>query len=670
MTEAPRLRTLTVWGTVVAVAAAAMTALDAVLLQIRRGFFTGGFLAEDHLRSRTDSVLFVALSYLGDLAVIAILATLGFALASFFRLRPRAAWLLAAAAALFPLFSADVISYKLLTHLGDAFDLGLMFDLTGKSASEMFAVAAGQISGPLMAIAGGVALIALVVFGVNRYERRRGVQPREYRLRRALGATLALLVAGLIVTTSARLLSAELDNGLRRKPSTKLLGAIVETATDFDRDGYGIVRVPSDPAPFDKGVYPYAPEIAGNGVDEDGVGGDLPPQVTAFREQAVGTARWVQQPDVVLVVLESFRADVVGATRGGQAVTPVLDAIAARGVRSQTAYSHNGYTVQSRYHLMTGRLTTPGAGTATSLLDDFKDHGYHVGYFSGQDDSFNSGAPELSVATGAAARMFDARQAKAERYSTGSTPGSLAVPAATVLREVGVFLESRPKAVPLFLYVNFHDTHYPYQHKGIASRFAGAPLAESRIDPAHRDELFATYLDAAHYVDAAIGELLSKVRTSSGREPAVIVIGDHGESLFDDTFLGHGYALNDPQTRIPLLASGFPLQIDEPFGQTDLRAAVSRALSRAEGDRRPAAGPADGKRVFQYLGALAKPRQISFVSQDTRISFDFRSRQVCVSPGRCTSPEALSDQAREQFNELVWTWETMVARRDEHGQTW
>ena len=669
MKAVPRQRTLTVWGTVVAATAAAMTALDAVLLQIKRGFFTGGFLAENHLRSRTDSVLFVALSYLGDLAVVAILATLGFALASFFRLRPRAAWLLAAAAALFPLFTANVISYQLMTHLGDAFDLGLMFDLTGKSTSEIFAVASSQISGALMTIAGGVALIALFIVGVNRYERRRGVPPREYRLRRAIGAAVALLVVGLIATTSARLVSAELDNGLRRKPSTKLLGSIVETVTDVDRDGYGIVRLPSDPAPFDKRVYPYAPEIAGNAVDENGVGGDLPPQVAPFSEQAVGTTPWVQRPDVVLVVLESFRADVVGATRGGQAVTPVLDAIAARGMRSQTAYSHNGYTAQSRYHLMTGRLTTPGSGAATNLLDDFKAHGYHVGYFSGQDDSF--GLPEFSVATGAAARMFDARQARAERYSTFSTAGSLAVPAATVLKQVGLFLESRPKTAPLFLYVNFHDTHYPYHHKGIASRFASAPLAESRIDPSHRDELYATYLDAAHHVDAAIGELLSQVRGSAGHEPAVIVIGDHGESLFDDTFLGHGYALNDPQTRIPLLASGLPLQIDEPFGQTDLRSAVSRALSRAEGDGWPTAKPADEKRVFQYLGtAVDRPRQISFTWQNKRISFDFRSRQFCETPGRCANADALSGATRDQFNELIWTWERMAGRRDEPPETW
>jgi hypothetical protein len=80
--------------------------------------------------------------------------------------------------------------------------------------------------------------------------------------------------------------------------------------------------------------------------------------------------------------------------------------------------------------------------------------------------------------------------------------------------------------------------------------------------------------------------------------------------------------------------------------------------------------PADGKRVFQYLGPLTKPRQISFVWQQKRISFDFRSRQACLSTGRCSSPDALSGEARDQFHDLVWTWETMVARRDEPAETW
>ena len=51
---------------------------------------------------------------------------------------------------------------------------------------------------------------------------------------------------------------------------------------------------------------------------------------------------WVRTPDVVLVVLESFRADVVGSRFGNKAVTPTIDALALGGVGSGHAYRRTG----------------------------------------------------------------------------------------------------------------------------------------------------------------------------------------------------------------------------------------------------------------------------------------------------------------------------------------
>ena len=647
------------WGAVVGAAALLMTVLDAGLLQAKRSYFTGGFLAADHLRSVTDALLFLWLSFAGDAAVIGALAALGLSIASLFRLTARAAVALALALPLFCLITANVIGYQLVARLGDAFDLSLMFDLTGKSTAEMLAVSAAQIAAPVTAILAAALAVLFVVRAIHRRDRRAGILPRPYRLRGITVAAVVLIVLSMGATTTARMISPEMDNGLRRKPSTKLLGTLIELISDVDRDGFGIVRTPTDPAPFDKRIYPYAVDVPGNGIDEDGVAGDLPIHVGPYVEESHTAAGWTHRPDVILVVLESFRGDVVGMTRDGHSVTPVLDAIAANGVSVAAAYSHNGYTAQSRYHLMTGRVAR--AGSETSLLDDFKANGYHVGYFSGQDDSF--GGPELAVRTAAADRMFDARQAKSERYSTFTTAGSLAVPASTVLKHVSRFVEERPQGTPMFLYVNFHDTHYPYQHAGIPRRFAPTPLPEASIAPSRRAELHATYLDAAAHVDRAIGEVLATVRRSSGREPAIIVIGDHGESLFDDTFLGHGYALNDPQTRIPLVASGLGLKIDEPFGQADLRGKIHEALAAGSPDAKPVARAADRKRVFQYLGTLDRPRQISFISGEGRILYDLRSEKVCLPSGECLSPRRLNETQTRQFKELVWTWESMALSR-------
>ena len=219
-----------------------------------------------------------------------------------------------------------------------------------------------------------------------------------------------------------------------------------------------------------------------------------------------------------------------------------------RGIAPRLAYSHNGYTVQSRRHIFTGSVAdVRGADT---LIDDFKRQGYEVAYFSGQDESF--GGPEQGVGFDRADVAYDARQDRDRRYSNFSTAGSLAVPYGVVQERVAAFLAARQKDRPLFLYVNFHDTHFPYHHRTIQPLISGKILEQSEISPDRADDLRAMYMNTASNVDRAIGGVLGDVRKAVGREPGIIVMSDHGESLFDEGFLGHGYTLNDTQTRIPL----------------------------------------------------------------------------------------------------------------------
>ena len=143
------------------------------------------------------------------------------------------------------------------------------------------------------------------------------------------------------------------------------------------------------------------------------------------------------------------------------------------------AYSHNGYTAQSRFHIFSGSLANLRGGQ--TLIDDFKANGYEVGYFSGQDDSF--GAQEYRVDYKNADVMFDARQERKRRYSTFTTAGSLAVPFDVVEQHVGDFLNARDASKPLFLYINFHDTHYPYHHGAMQPLVSDVVRPERQIEP-------------------------------------------------------------------------------------------------------------------------------------------------------------------------------------------
>jgi glucan phosphoethanolaminetransferase (alkaline phosphatase superfamily) len=647
------------WAGVTAAAAVTATCFDALLLQYRRSYFTGGFLARDFVTSPSQAFAFFSGSLLTDAAaagliVWAVLMVLG-RLAVPRALALGAAFLLA----LVPVFIADFVEYQLMTYLGDAFDLRLLFELTDRSPGEILAVSSAHLTRAAWLALGTVIPAALALWVVSRRMRMRSGLLIRAPFWRSLSISLAVFICGAIVMTLLRSGSDVVDNGLRRKPTGRFLGVVVEAATDLDRDGSGALGRPDDPNLFDRRVRPYALDVPGNGIDEDGVGGDLPAGAEPYSE-GIPPSPWRVKPDVVLVLLEGVRADVRGARLDGKAVTPVLDELAAQGI-APLAYSHNGYTVQSRRHIFSGSI--PDIRGNETLIDDFKQQGYEVAYFSGQDESF--GGPQQGVGFERADVAYDARADRDLRYSDFSTAGSLAVPYSVVVERIGEFLDGRRSNKPVFLYVNFHDTHFPYHHRGIRPLISSSIVQQADIAPEHADRLRAMYMNTTSNVDRAIGEILERVRKTVGREPGVIVLSDHGESLFDESFLGHGYTLNDAQTRIPLIVSGLPIAIEEPFAQSDLRDAIRTALSQPlDHAARPTLSRNRTRMVFQYLGLIPRPAQIALTGIDGQTTYDFRERRARVGSGEWRRPEDLNPQEYSVFLELIHSWERMMLARD------
>ncbi|HEY5619828.1 MAG TPA: sulfatase-like hydrolase/transferase, partial [Vicinamibacterales bacterium] len=297
-----------------------------------------------------------------------------------------------------------------------------------------------------------------------------------------------------------------------------------------------------------------------------------------------------------------------------------------------------------------------------TLIDDFKRQGYEVAYFSGQDESF--GGPQQGIGFERADVAYDARADRERRYSEFSTAGSLAVPYSIVQERVGAFLDGRRRDKPLFLYVNFHDTHFPYHHRDIQPLIDAPIVPRSGIEPERADEVLEMYMNTASNVDRAIGEVLARVRKALGREPGIIVLSDHGESLFDEGFLGHGYALNDAQTRIPLVVSNLPLAIEEPFAQADLRDAIGTALANPhDPEAIPTVTTNSSRTVFQYLGLITRPAQIAFTGTGGRITYDFREGKARVGSDEWRRPEDLNAKERSAYLHLIRTWERMMLAR-------
>lgn len=633
------------------ICATSVTVLDATLLELQRGFFTGGFLAQDSATTWLARIVFTFGSLGLDLVWSSLGVLLAWVIASVSRWGAVARRTLAVGLGAGPLVIASLMEYQVLARLGDAFDLGLMFDLVGRKPGELLAVSWAHLAAPLAVLA-AAGLCAVV--GLRWLNRR---FPRGHVSVTGSRAVLAWCVGALVLTaftTTLRLRSDVQDNGLRRKPAGQVIGALVTWVSDVDRDGYGLLSRPGDPAPFDARVYPYAVDVPGNGVDEDGIGGDLPIDDTPAQSPRAGV--FVRRPPVVLVMLESFRVDLLGMREGGREVTPMLGRLLAGGAAASRAYSHNGYTVQSRHHLFTGGLDRDARGT---LLDDFSGNGYETAYFSGQDESFGGAA--FDIGAGRADHFYDARQDRARRYTTFTTAGSLGVSSDVVLERVNAYLSTRNTERPLFLYVNFYDTHFPYSHDGMAPLVSDVRVAQRDIVGHRADAVRRMYHNAAANVDQAVGRLIDAVRTHTEQEPAVIVLADHGESLFEDGFLGHGYVLNDVQTRIPVVAAGIGLDVCEPMGQADIRGAIVEALTRENHGGGPVFRPCEGRLVFQYLGTLSRPRQIAHTGLSRRLIYDIRTNRVQLDDTGWRAVSDLDDATRAAWLALVHQWERVRA---------
>jgi glucan phosphoethanolaminetransferase (alkaline phosphatase superfamily) len=307
----------------------------------------------------------------------------------------------------------------------------------------------------------------------------------------------------------------------------------------------------------------------------------------------------------VLIVLESTRGDSLGRRVGGREVTPALNALAREGSVARGAYSHVGFTTESLKSLFSGTLSPEPGGP--SLFQDLKANGYHLGVLSSQAESWG----EIDQVVGSrrhADRFIDAEVLKDERVFSFAAKASLKVDGRSLLREFGKAYGQREAwSRPNFLYFNFQEAHFPYYHRGMPQILPGRPIPRGDIEPDNRDWVANTYWNAVAFDDWLVGQVVSRLKALGiWEETLLVVTADHGESLFDDDFLGHGHVLNRAQTHVPLIFSDPNVPHDGPVGLADYRGLILRSLTAA-----PA--PPPNAAVFQYIGTLERPAVVGMV---------------------------------------------------------
>lgn len=616
--------------------------IELALAERKYGLFGGGFGASHVIDRPGEIVLFLAGLGLSHALLIGLLYLLFRAL----HRKPPDSPLLPFNFAFFTLAAWVALitaKYEVLSYFSDAIGFQLIRNLGGGSLFDALLFVMDEAG--LLAMAGIGAAIAWWL--LRRLVKR--LAPPSVRSAPLRWKHLLLIALPLPFALFAAARDPDPRYALSRFTAPYAASAPLEEASDFDRDGYGWFGARIDRQPFDSARHPLALDVPGNGIDEDGYGGDLrftpPPTSAAPRLPA-------KPKHLVLVVLESGRADAIGRRFAGREVTPNLNALARSGSVVPEAYSHVGFTTSSLKSLFSGSLD-PGAG-GSSLFRDLKSNGYRIGVFSGQPESFGDISEVVGMKRNADV-FVDAETLKEERAFSFAAKGSLLIDGRILLREIDRnFGKPADWAKPSFLYVNFQEAHFPYSHPSTLQILPGQPIARGDISIENRAALERTYWNALAYDDWLVGQVIARLKKLGiWADTLLAVTADHGESLFDDGFLGHGHMINAQQTRIPFILNAPGIAAGSPVGLDDYRSILLNALG-AQVPRRP-----DGP-VFQHIGPLDAPTAIGMVGkggiftvmmlESEQVSFSDSGRSARYSDLSPGSPE------RERADILLDRW--------------
>jgi len=280
-------------------------------------------------------------------------------------------------------------------------------------------------------------------------------------------------------------------------------------------------------------------------------------------------------PNIVMIVIDTLRADQLGAYGNPRGLTPFLDALAARGTVFTNASATSSWTCPSVASLFTSRYATQHGvhGFASQLADEERtlaealdDAGYRSAGFTA---NFRL-TTQLGYAQGFAFWSAYMPPADPERPITKVRGGRLRAAAERWLTTTGVL----GGPAPIFLYLQLMETHAPYDPpQPFRERFAGA-VDDASARAAHekllrpifgmkqlrRDELNQLrhlYAGEVASADAELALLFERLEALGVlRDALIIVTADHGEEFGEHGQMLHGWSLYEPAVHVPLLLVG------------------------------------------------------------------------------------------------------------------
>lgn len=362
---------------------------------------------------------------------------------------------------------------------------------------------------------------------------------------------------------------------------------IARWSVDRDRDGYSPILGGGDADDSNPSIHPFAPEIAGNGIDDNGLSGDLsiedaqtrprapesgefvsvadvanPPfepksnpanTVDVVSADATATTPLVDQagrPNVVIISIDCLRADHTTMGGYGRDLTPNIARYANDGLTFTNAIPHgtntgHSFSAMMRSSYMDG-IFNRAVPTLTQLL---KRVGYHAAFVNARRLNDWLTPKRWHKYRPTMIGDFDVLHLEGEREWT-----------ADQLTDVTIsYVDRLPKNRPEFLWVHYMDVHMP---------------REGHPEYGFGDRDIDVYDAEIKYTDAAVGRLLDHMRESGLLENSIVFItADHGEGFLEHGTRDHSNKPYADNSHVPLVVFGKgiqPASIATPVGLFDI----------------------------------------------------------------------------------------------------
>ena len=377
--------------------------------------------------------------------------------------------------------------------------------------------------------------------------------------------------------------------------------------------------------------------------------------------------------NVVVVVIDSLRADHLGCFGYGRDTSPFLDSLAGQSVFFERANSVSSYTCEVVPALLSGLLPSSG-GTGTGWLsvppaaenlgEHFGGAGYKTGFFTDQP----------ALATLAVDRGFGEVDHIETRWGISQVGPLLSARALEFVRQ--------NKRHKFMMYLHYMDPHAPYQPKNESYLRFGKEIYPNplrlydQVRPvipqlvsegfgpgeARFEDLMLRYDAEIYEADKAIRLLFEGLKRQGVLDKTLVIItADHGEEFLDHGYIEHAWRLYAESVHVPLFfyAPKFlkPVRVSEPVSLIDMAptvldlAQIQHGRTDFDGTplfRREGQAPVFAPRTKPLIGELLMETR-----DNVRMAIDgdykYLAGQRWLTPSECARQASVQDEQLEQL---------------------